>query len=423
VEERDAYANLVMPALLKEHGLADRDAGFATELGYGTLRMQGQHDAILALNVDRPLDSVDPSVVTVLRLGLHQLHQMRVPDHAAVGETVELARAVLGESRASFVNAVLRSVAKKPLEQWLAAISEVSPSDHLAVTYSHPQWIVDAFAEVLPSQEEVEALLKADNEPAGVTLVVRNEKLRDQLKEEGALPGRYSPWALEWSGSLAGLPGLGTPDLGVQDEGSQLVTLAMTRVPVEDEERWLDMCAGPGGKAALLSRIAADRSAKISIVANEISAHRARLVQAVVGENTEVRVGDGREVEGLFDRVLIDAPCSGIGALRRRPEARWRRTARDVGQLRPLQLELLITGLAALKPGGVLAYVTCSPHLAETVGIVQGALRQNPGFKVLPACEFLPEVIGGERGDFLQLWPHRHGTDGMFLALIQRPKQ
>lgn len=404
-----------MPSLLRDAGLTDRDAAFATELGYGTLRMQGQHDHVLNQVVDRPLNEIDPPVLSLLRLGVHQLHSMRVPTHAAVSATVELARAVVGESRASFVNAVLRRIGTKELAQWLVDAP-------LSARYSHPQWIIDAFS-AARGLEDLEGLLEADNTPAVVTLAVRDRDLKENLIKRGGRPGRLSPNAIHWQGVLD-MDGLGSARIGVQDEGSQIVTLALAAVPLEQDREWLDMCAGPGGKAALLSAIAEERDPAIRLVANEVSEHRAQLVRPQVRANTTVIVGDARNLPAIdpgYDRILLDAPCSGLGALRRRPEARWRRTARDVGSLRPLQLELLTHGLELLAPGGVLAYITCSPHLAETSQIVEGALAKLEGMEIIPVD--LPALQSARRGPYVQLWPDRDGTDGMFLALIRRTRR
>jgi 16S rRNA (cytosine967-C5)-methyltransferase len=208
---------------------------------------------------------------------------------------------------------------------------------------------------------------------------------------------------------------------GVQDEGSQLVALALAAVPVEGrDEWWLDMCAGPGGKAALLGALAAGRGAHL--VAAELQPHRARLVARAVGPTARTVVADGTApawAAGAFDRVLVDAPCSGLGALRRRPEARWRRRPRDVEQLHPLQVSLLRKAIQAVRPGGVVAYVTCSPHLRETRDVVQEVL--GAGVERLDARPFLPGVDVLGDGPDIQLWPHRHGTDAMHLTLLRTP--
>lgn len=419
VSERDIYTNLVLPQEIQKAGLDERDAGFVTELTYGALRWKAQNEAIAALCVDRPWEQLDEPIRDLLNLGVHQLHHMRIPTHAAVSATVELARSVVGESRASLVNAVLRKVSSKDLASWLEELAGLP--NFQALKYSHPEWIINAYRDALDDQSEIEALLTSNNTPAKVCLVARSID-REELIRQGAAPAPYSPRAAYWSGSLSKLDvsgGIGSAAFGVQDEGSQLVTLALTRVPLDEDRRWLDLCAGPGGKAALLSALAETKG--ISVVANEVQEHRAKLVERVVGKNTTVRVGDGRELEDSgFDRTLIDAPCTGIGALRRRPEARWRRKPRDIAGLAPLQRELLNAGIDATRRGGVIAYITCSPHLAETKGVVNEVLASRGDVELLQAADYLPEVPHAASGPYVQLWPHRHGTDAMFLALMRR---
>jgi len=427
----DAYANLALPSILRERRLDGRDAGFATELGYGTLRWQGFYDAILATCVTRPWEQVDASMKDVLRLGTHQLLMMRVPTHAAVDSSCNLARATgaVGgaTSRAGFVNAVLRKVSARTADEWAAALGVDGPGEKdLAVRWSHPLWIVRAFAQALADRRsEVGELLQADNVAARPSLVARRISQTQLLQIPGVQAGRWSPVAgtLE-EGIPEAIPEIRNGSVGVQDEGSQLVTLALTRVPVlSDEGRWLDMCAGPGGKAALLESIAFHQG--VHLVAVEPHAHRAQLVRQSLGEDSdaEVLVADAvtQPWEGHFDRVLVDVPCTGLGALRRRPESRWRRRLSDVAELAPVQRALLNAAVAAVAPGGVIAYVTCSPHFAETELVISDILKQHPQLRLLDAPSFLPEVADAVRGSFVQLWPHRHGTDAMFLALLQRP--
>ncbi len=428
VDERDAYANLTLPGLLRERGVEGRDAAFATELGYGTLRGRGSYDAVLAACVDRPLDQVDPPVLDLLRLGAHQLLAMRVPPHAAVGATVELSRAVAGEGRSSFVNAVLRKVGRRDLPGWLVEVAPdavADPLGHLAVVHSHPRWVVSALRDALGGDlGQTAELLAADNVPAHVTLVARpGRSTVDDLLAAGAGPGRWSPYAAVLpAGDPGRLPAVRDGSAGVQDEGSQLVALALAGASVVGrDERWLDLCAGPGGKAALLAAVAAGRGARL--LAAELAPHRAGLVRRSLGGTGDVVVADGRAPawpDGTFDRVLVDAPCTGLGALRRRPEARWRRRPEDVPALAALQRELLGAGLDAVRPGGLVAYVTCSPHLAETRTVVTDVLRRRDGVEQVDARPLLPGVPDLGDGPHVQLWPHRHGTDAMYLALLRR---
>ncbi|MCC2308442.1 RsmB/NOP family class I SAM-dependent RNA methyltransferase [Cellulomonas chengniuliangii] len=445
----DSYANLVLPPLLRERRIDGRDAGFATELAYGALRLQGRYDAVIEQCAARPVAAIDAPVLDVLRLGAHQLLGMRVPPHAAVSETVGLAREQVGAGAAQFVNAVLRAVSKEPLEVWLERIGDAAdpageePLERLAVVESHPTWIVRALREALVAHgrpaDEIEALLRADNDAPRVTLVARPGLTSSAEVVAGlpeSRPGRWAPTAVVLeSGDPASLPAVRRGAVGVQDEGSQLTALALARVPVEGrDERWLDLCAGPGGKAALLAALASERGARL--VANEVQPHRARLVEralaALPADAVEaVRVGDGRIVgeqePGAYDRVLVDAPCTGLGALRRRPEARWRRSPADLAGLGELQRALLGSALEAVRVGGVVAYVTCSPHLVETQLVVKDALRaaarRGLDVEVLdargPLRDIAPGIDLADRDD-AQLWPHVHGTDAMHLTLLRR---
>ena len=431
VRVEDAYANLALPAILRERRLDGRDAGFATELGYGTLRWQGWYDAILATCVTRPWEQVDAGMKDLLRLGTHQLLMMRVPTHAAVDSTCKLARTAgpVGgaAARAGFVNAVLRKVAARTADEWALELGVAGSSDkQLAVRWSHPMWIVRAFSQALADRKsELSALLQADNVAARPSLVARRISTSDMLQIPGVEAGRWSPVAATLvEGIPESIPQIRSGEIGVQDEGSQLVTLALTRVPVgSNEGRWLDMCAGPGGKAALLESVAFREG--VHVVAVEPHPHRAQLVRQSLGQDssTEVLVADAvtQPWDGAFDRILVDVPCSGLGALRRRPESRWRRRLSDVAELAPVQRALLNAAVAAVAPGGVIAYVTCSPHFAETELVISDIRKQHPELVLLDAPAYLPEVSDAARGAFLQLWPHRHGTDAMFLALLQRP--
>lgn len=442
VDERDAYANLVLPALLRKaredhpDTFEARDAALATELVYGTLRRQGTYDAIIAACVDRPLREVDPPVLDVLSLGAHQLLGTRIPSHAAVSATVELARVVLGDGRAKFVNAVLRRITADDLDGWLERVAppyDEDPEDHLAVVHSHPRWVVSALWDSLGGPRAgIEDLLEADNERPEVTLVARpgrttSDTLLDGLGPDRALPGRWSPYAVRLTegGEPGAIDAVREGDAGVQDEGSQLVALALAATPLEgSDSRWLDACAGPGGKAALLAGLAAQRGA--TLLASEKQPHRAGLVAKALDGNPgpyQVIAADGTRPPwrpGSFDRVLVDVPCTGLGALRRRPEARWRRRPEDLDGFAPLQRALLRTALKSVRVGGVVAYATCSPHLAETRAVVDDVLKREGGAELLDARPLMPGVPALGEGPDVQLWPHLHGTDAMYLALLRR---
>ena len=436
VTGEDAYANLVLPPLLTERGITARDAAFATELLNGTCRWLGTYDAILEAASGRALSTLQPAVVDLLRLGTHQVLGMRVGTHAAVSETVDLAAATVGRRVTGLVNAVLRRVAAQDRDGWLAQLGAgLDPRDRLALEHAHPRWVVDACAELLPADELV-AALAADNVSPDVSLVVRPglAEVTDLVVEAGADgPGRWSPYAVRGTGGNPGdLPLVRTGRAGVQDEGSQLVAWGVTR-PAAAPGWWLDLSAGPGGKAALLTGLAlADGS---RVLAGELAPHRATLVVNAtrgypLAQRPVVVVADATRppwAPGTFTRVLADVPCTGLGALRRRPEARWRRAAADVDGLHTLQRALLTTAVDAAAPGGLVAYVTCSPHRRETVDVVHETLAERDDVEVVPFAEVLPELAGAGTGAaastderFLQLWPHRHGTDAMFAAYLRR---
>ncbi|WP_229053756.1 transcription antitermination factor NusB [Aeromicrobium sp. Leaf350] len=407
VRDDDAYVNLLLPRLLSDENLDSRDAAFATELTHGTIRWQGTYDAIIDHLAPRQLD---PPVRDVLRLGAHQLLAMRVPDHAAVSTSVALVRRVVGHKPAGFVNAILRRVAERDLDAWIELLTQGLATDEaLAVRYSHPVWVVRELRRALlavDASHEIEELLAADNVAPKVTLVARPRLAT--VAELPGTPGLLSPWAVVLDGGDPGqIAAVREGRAAVQDEGSQLVAKALVDLPLEPPRtRWLDLCAGPGGKAALLGALAAERGAHL--VANEVQPHRAELVRQSLRAlpDVEVTCHDGREgpwEAGSFDRILIDAPCTGLGALRRRPEARWRRTPEDLQALVPLQQALLRRGIELLRQGGVIAYATCSPSPSETLDVIETVGR---GVAVL------------ERVD--RWWPHRDGTDAMFVALLRK---
>lgn len=449
-----AYANLALPMLLREKRVHGRDAAFATELVYGATRMSGLYDAIAVHAADRPVDKIDPRVLDTIRLGAHQLLGMRVPTHAAVDETVALARQVNGAGASGFVNAVMRRISERSLDEWLDVVTADAgdPLEALALRTSHPLWVVKALRAALighgrTTAESVDGdlgrLLESDNAPAKVSIAARpGLSTVAELLDAGAVASTVSPvGAVLPEGDPGAIPAIREGRAAVQDEGSQLVALGVATVEVGRDamtsERWLDLCAGPGGKAGLLASIAVQR--RIPFVANEVNETRTNLVRQTLtaataaahaaGSTIDVRQGDGREIgeasPAAYSRVLIDAPCTGLGALRRRPEARWRRSAGDVAALAGLQRELLASGIDATLPGGVIAYATCSPHLNETRFVVQDVLKKRDNVELVDARSLFVDAEGallpelGE-GPYVQLWPHVHGTDAMFFALLRK---
>jgi 16S rRNA (cytosine967-C5)-methyltransferase len=387
---------------------------------------------------DRDLARIDPPVLEVLRLGAHQLLGTRIKAHAAVATSVDLARYVAGQRPAGFVNAVLRRVAQRDLDAWMEIAAPSRADDlagHLAIRYSHPRWIVTALQEALGEDPagglaETEAALAADGVRPAVTLcAVPGLTDPAELLAAGGEPARWSGFGVYLQeGDPAAVEAVAQGRAGVQDEASQLAALALARADVGTSDgRWLDMCAGPGGKARLLAGLAAGRGARL--LAADVRLHRGRLVRAATGVTAAagVVVADGTAPawrQGAFDRVLADVPCSGLGALRRRPEARWRRSPQNVADMGRLQRGLLAAAADSARPGGIIAYVTCSPHLAETRDVLADVLAARADLRVLDAPAVLAEVPGlrcpDPYGSYAQFWPHRHGTDAIFLALLQR---
>lgn len=455
VTVNDAFGNLALPKALAAAGLKGRDAAFATELAYGTLRATGLLDVVIAKAAGRPVEKIDSVVLDILRLGSYQILKTRVEHHAAVDTSVELAKANGAGAASGFVNGVLRQLTRSPAEKWIdqavsAAARDTTNSTANAIAavslrHSHPEWIGAAFNQALgaapgETSPELEAALAADDERPIVHLAARPGQItaEELALVSGGDEGRYSPYAVYLTeGTPGDVDAIREGMASVQDEGSQLIALATVRAATEQPDNgcWLDLCSGPGGKTAFIASYAIAEGATVDAV--ELAEHRADLVR----KNTEqlpvtVATGDGRDVRAIdglivpekgYDRVLVDAPCSGLGALRRRPEARWRKSERDIPQLVALQRELLTSALDAVADGGVVVYSTCSPHPAETTGVVSAVCARTEA-TVLPARGLFPELEGvdttaydGKRADdrFIQLWPHKHGTDAMFIAVLR----
>ena len=431
----DSYANLVMPALLEEAKLNTRDSSLAQELAFSTIRWQLTYDFILNQVSSRPVEEIDASVLNSLRMGCHQLLKMRIPPHAAINETVNLIRATVGEKAGGFANGVLRRVSEKTFDQWIDIAEDKASSkvEFLSIQYSHPQWIVRALTQALTADglsDEIEDLLATNNNPAFVNLVALPGLASiDDFDSEETRVNRFSPYGFSIdSGNPGDIDEVRSGTVRVQDEGSQIAAIALADFKaVQKNETWLDMCAGPGGKAALLAALAERAGAHLT--ANEVQEHRAKLVSNALRPfpDVEVTVKDGRTLGELqpdsFDRIIVDAPCSGLGALRRRPEARWRKSAEDLKTLTQLQFDLLESAGKALKPGGLLLYVTCSPHVAETVGIIDKAQR-TLGLKVLDLTSSLNAgVMAGTlptNRKTVQLYTNRDNTDCMFMAMLTK---
>jgi 16S rRNA (cytosine967-C5)-methyltransferase len=410
--EDGAYAHVLLPSRLRASGLEARDRAFVTHLVYGTVRMQRRLDALLAPRCHQPLDRLEPRVRAALRMGAFQLLDGVAP-HAAVGETV---RATAPRAR-GLVNAVLRSLAA-------AGPPFPEPTD-LGERHSYPDWIVEELRRSLVDDARVEAVLAAGNAPAAVTLrpnsrVTTGDALAAELAAAGVqvAQGTLVREALVVTGigdpaALAAVAeGRATP----QDQGSQAVLDVLDPRP---GDRVLDVAAAPGGKATA----AAERATGGIVVATDLHPGRLRIVDQAARrlalDNLMCVVGDGRHLPvrpGVFDRVLVDAPCSGLGVLRRRAEARWRVRPEAVGELAALQRALLAAAADAVAPGGRLVYAVCTVTREETVGVASWAVERLDGFTV----EQPPAPPWEPHGPGAILWPDVAGTDGMFVLSMRR---
>ena len=425
VNRGGAFANLRLPELLDESDLDLRDRSFVTELAYGTLRMQGKHDYAISKKADRPIEELDEKIVDLLRIGIHQIFEMRVSAHAAVGETVEVARAVAGESKASYINAVLRSIsADLDIYNDLESNVNISDLEKLSIIYSHPIWIISAYYDQLKDWDAVRDLLRQNNIPVAPHIVSWPGKSTvSEILETGGEKLAIGTYSVLSNHLPNEYPAIKDKRAGIQDMGSQLVSEIFFATKNDAPQKWLDLCAGPGGKAALLHNLLQVGKPNDGFLANEPTQHRAELVARVVPKNKIVSF-DGRDVASFnetYDRILIDAPCTGLGALRRRPEARWRRSINDLKELLPLQRELIDSAYQMLNPGGIIGFVTCSPLLAETKSQVLDAKYRHKDLSILDISKYSPSGQTGVSDDgTMQLWTHLDGSDSMFMALLQK---
>ncbi len=426
VNQNGAYANILLPQLLGSSDLEVRDKAFVTELSYGTLRMLGKYDYAIQAHIDRPFSEIEPRIIDLLRMGAHQIFHMRTPVHAAVGATVEVARKVVGESKASYVNALLRALTRDlDIFEKLEADKSVDPLFKMSILYSHPEWIIQSYFDSLKDWGSVVELLEFNNlAPAPHLVAWRGKSTREQLLETGGEILEYSRYGIISTTQPNDYPEIRGRSAGVQDFGSQLVSEIFydTHEP-ERAQSWLDLCAGPGGKAAWLFNSLATDDSLSTFQANEPSEHRAELVARVIPRQN-ISTFDGRNSEDFgqtYNRILIDAPCTGLGALRRRPEARWRKSSADLKNLVVLQRELIDSGHALLDQDGILAYSTCSPHLAETFSQVLDTLHRHKDLELMDISKIhdLPAGAINKNGT-LQLWSHLHNSDAMFLALFRK---
>ncbi|MGZ4031479.1 MAG: 16S rRNA (cytosine(967)-C(5))-methyltransferase RsmB [Tumebacillaceae bacterium] len=430
VETQGAYSNLALTNALRKVRMDGRDIGLATELVYGTIGRMNTLDYYLTPLLKTPLDRLDAWVRNLLRMTVYQLYYLeRVPAFAAINEAVEIAKR-RSKGASGFVNGVLRSVlrnketAKLPDrdKQWVR---------HVAMLYSHPEWLVKLWEKTY-GREMTEALCAANNERPVLTLRVNSYRItRDELLAElaeqgiGAHPSEVSPFGvlLEEGLDITQLPAFKDGLCTVQDESSMLVAQALAPEP---GMRVLDCCAAPGGKTTHLAELMNDRG---EVVAVDIHDHKVELIENIASRlglsSIRTMAGDIRDVvedAGTFDCVLLDAPCSGLGVIRRKPDLKWNKLPGDITEITAIQRELLDTVASHVRPGGVLVYSTCTVIPEENELMVRDFLARHPEFAGESLAPYLPDTVmqSGEDDYFIQLFPQQFNSDGFFIARLRR---
>ena len=419
VEEKDAYANLLVPSYLQESNLEPRDRNFVTELVYGTLRMQLLYDRIIERAANRKINKIDQVPRNILRMTAHQLLSLNISAHAPVDSAVRLTVKNKTGSASGFVNAVARRISEKPLSVWIDQLtSECSEIESLSIEFAHPKWMVEEYSKRLPDLDAVKIELMENNRNPRVSVVIYPGETWSTTSLDQSEMCEWIPQGRYVNGNPESLIEIHNRTAGVQDQGSFLVAQALNSAAGDAPGIWLDMCAGPGGKAALLNRWALEKNR--DFIALEISEHRAQLMRRVTNS---LVVADGRKPPVAPESaalILLDAPCSGLGALRRRPDARLRKTPSDIKPLVSLQRSLLASAIELLRPGGVLGYVTCSPLVEETIENREWVLENFPEIRSVDARRFFPPAMELENQPDVQLWPGVHKTDAMYLALFTK---
>lgn len=432
IRKEGGFADRLIDIELSGGALSGPDRGLYAELVFGVLRRQGTLDHILQQLLEKPMVELDPQALVILRIGLYQLTCLdRIPESAAVNESVNLAK-LITPGTSGLINAVLRNYLRRRNAITFPDIA-TNPAAAIAARHSQPEWLVEQWLDQLGAAE-AQQLAEASSQQPPLTLRVntlrssRDELLRE-FEQQGieAAPCHFSPDGITVAGRhmISSLPGFDAGLFAVQDEASQLAGLI---VGAEPGERVWDACSAPGGKCCHIAQQMDDRG---ELIATDISRSKLTLVQDNVRRlgitSVSTAVADLHQPDtfpdGFFDRILLDAPCSGLGVIRRNPEAKWRLFSGDITRLAAVQKTLLKNAAGRLKPGGTLLYSTCSTSEAENELVVEDFLAHHPEFvlenlnDLFPAWSELITFYG-----MFRVWPHRHGMDGFFAARIKRIK-
>lgn len=431
--DKKAYTNIALTKAFRQHELSNADRRLVTELVYGVLKQQNRLDFILSSFAKKPLKKLHPAILIILRLGVYQILELtRIPDSAACNESVKLAKKYSYTSGSSLVNGLLRNIIRQRGE--LPQPNPDKPVDFLSITYSHPVWLIKLWLKRY-GFAETELLCQANNETPPLCLRTNTLKttrlaLMQRLEQEGV---SLQPSECTEEGilcidfpALNQLTSLQEGFSQVQDESSMLVAPVLSPKP---GETILDLCAAPGGKTTHLAALMKNEG---KIKAFDLFAHKIDLIKEnaqrlgiqIIDAELQNSLNLPESLYNTFDRVLADVPCSGLGVLRRKPDARWHKQEKDLQELPELQYQLLVQGSRCLKQGGILVYSTCTIEPAENQSVVDKFLANHPNYE---AVSLDTEVISlppflnpyGQQ-KFLQILPHKHHMDGFFLAKLRR---
>lgn len=433
IDQDNAYSNLLLNQTLQKLKLERQEAALATELVYGTVQRLNTIDYFLGRFASKGVDRLQPWVRSLLRLSLYQIMYLdRVPPHAAVNEAVDLAKRRGHQGVAGLVNGILRNVLRE--QESLTVPADLPETARIALEESHPEWLVKRWVSRYGS-ETARAMCRADNQPPKASIRVNplrgsREELADRLTGQGVQtePSALSPAGLivTSGGGVGGNPLFASGDFSIQDESSMLVALVTAPEP---GMRVLDCCAAPGGKTTHLAEMMNGRG---EVIASDIHEHKEKLIREQASRlkltNVKTVVSDAlllveRYPAASFDRILLDAPCSGLGVIRRKPDLKWAKQEQEVTAIAALQHKLLRAVCPLLKPGGIIVYSTCTTEPEENEDQIRSFLAEVPGFALEPfPANLLPEGWARESGKkgMLQLLPHQFDSDGFFIARLRK---